>query len=155
MKQQPVSRRPFDGSHSDREKMLSGELYDARATHGLVAQREHAREYNRTSEDASEERNRLLEELFGSIEGDATVEPPFRCDYGYNIHVGEGFYATVDCVVLDDRRVEFGRDCLLGPGVHVYTATHPFDAEKCAAALEYGEPVSVGGNPARVLRELD
>lgn len=183
---------------SEREKMLSGELYDASDSR-LVAERERARElarkYNRTTEDDPEERDRLLGELFGSVAGDATVEPPFRCDYGYNVHVGEGFYANFDCVVLDVRRVEFGRNCLLGPGVHVYTATHPLDAEERAAGLERGEPVTVGddvwiggravlnpgvtvgngaviasgavvtedvpdgvvvgGNPARVLRELD
>jgi maltose O-acetyltransferase len=72
------------------------------------------------------------------------VEPPFRCDYGYNVHAGDGFYANFDCVVLDVCPVEFGENRLLGPGVHVYTATHPLDAAERAAGLEYGRPVPVG-----------
>lgn len=106
--------------------------------------RELTRRYNWTTEDDPEQRERLLSDLFGSVEGDAHIEPPFRCDYGSNIHVGEGFYANFDCVVLDVCRVGFGRNCLLGPGVHVYTAIHSFDAEKRAAGLEYGKPVTVG-----------
>ncbi|MDL5361991.1 sugar O-acetyltransferase [Halalkalicoccus sp. NIPERK01] len=132
---------------SERERMLRGELYDA-SDPRLVAERQRARElaheYNHTAEDEPDRRERILEELFGSVEGDLFVEPPFRCDYGSNIHVGEDFYANFDCVILDVRRVEFGRDCLLGPGVHVYTATHPLDADERAAGLEYGEPVAVG-----------
>lgn len=132
---------------SEREKMLSGEPYDA-SDPELVAEREHARKltrrYNRTTEGNAEQRQRLLEELFGSIGDDAHVEPPFRCDYGYNIHVGEDFYANFDCVLLDVCRVEIGRNCLLGPGVHVYTATHPLGTDERNAGLEYGKPVTVG-----------
>ena len=72
------------------------------------------------------------------------MEPPFRCDYGYNVRVGERFYANFDCVVLDVCPVEFGANCLLGPGVRVYTATHPLDAGERAGGLESGRPVSVG-----------
>lgn len=131
----------------EKERMLNGELYDA-SDPRLVAERERAREltrrYNRTAQDEPDRRRRLLEELFGTIEDDAVVEPPFRCDYGFNVHAGEGFYANFGCVVLDVRRVEFGRNCLLGPGVHVYAATHPLSAEERAEGLEYGEPVAVG-----------
>jgi maltose O-acetyltransferase len=131
----------------ERERMLRGELYDA-SDPELVAERRRARErtrrYNGTAASEDERREELLRELFGSVEGDAVVEPPFRCDYGYNVHVGENFYANVDCVVLDVRRVEFGRNCLLGPGVHVYTATHPLDATERRGGREYGEPVTVG-----------
>lgn len=132
---------------SEKEKMLDGELYDA-SDPQLVAERERARDltrrYNRTAQDELGERQRLLEDLFGTIEDGAYVEPPFRCDYGSNVHVGEGFYANFGCVVLDVCRVEIGRNCLLGPNVHVYTATHPLSAEKRAAGLEYGKPVTVG-----------
>jgi maltose O-acetyltransferase len=132
---------------SEKELMLNGDLYDA-SDPELVADRNRARELTRRYEDTApgdEERRRdILAELFGSAGGDVTVEPPFRCDYGSNIHVGEGFYANVDCVVLDVCRVEFGANCLLGPGVHVYTATHPLDAETRAEGPEYGKPVSIG-----------
>jgi maltose O-acetyltransferase len=132
---------------SEKAKMLNGELYDA-SDPELVADRQTARELTRAYEDTApgdeETRRELLADLFGSVGGEATVEPPFRCDYGDNIHVGDGFYANVDCVVLDVCPVEFGANCLPGPGVHVYTATHPLDAETRAGGPEYGKPVSIG-----------
>jgi maltose O-acetyltransferase len=132
---------------SEKEKMLKGELYDASDSE-LTAERKHARElthrYNRTTENDDEQREQLLESLFGSIGDECYVEPPFRCDYGSNIHFGERFYANFGCVVLDVCRVAIGRNCLLGPGVHIYTATHPLSAEKRAVGLEYGKPVTIG-----------
>ncbi|MFH5798273.1 maltose acetyltransferase domain-containing protein [Haladaptatus sp. CMAA 1911] len=132
---------------SEKEKMLAGELYDP-ADPELAEERRRAREYtrrfNRTDETETEVRRSLLEELFGSTGEDPHVEPPFRCDYGYNVHVGDGFYANFDCVILDVCRVEMGRNCWLGPGVHVYTATHPLDAETRVEGPEYGKPVTMG-----------
>ena len=131
---------------SEKEKMLNGELYDA-ADPELVEERKRAREltrqFNRTTVD-DERRRAILGELFGSVGDEVYVEAPFRCDYGYNVHVGESFYANFDCVVLDVCRVDFGANCLLGPGVHVYTATHPLDATERNKGPEYGKPVTVG-----------
>jgi maltose O-acetyltransferase len=132
---------------TEKAKMLHGEPYDA-SDPELVAERERAREltrqYNASDETDRERRNELLDELLGSAGTDSHVEPPFRCDYGDNIHVGENFYANVDCVVLDVCRVEIGRNCLFGPGVHVYTATHPLDAAERTEGLEAGKPVTIG-----------
>ncbi|EMA46521.1 sugar O-acetyltransferase [Halococcus saccharolyticus] len=132
---------------TEKAKMLNGEPYDA-SDPELVAERERAREltrqYNVTDETAHERRDELLDELLGSTDKNCHVEPPFRCDYGYNIHVGKNFYANVDCVVLDVCRVEIGCNCLIGPGVHIYTATHPIDATERAEGLESGESVTIG-----------
>ena len=134
---------------SEKEKMLNGELYDADDPE-LVAERKRAREltrrYNHTTADDHTERQELLEELFGSLGDECAVEPPFRCDYGYNIHVGENFYANFDCVILDVCRVDVGQNCQIGPGVHIYTATHPLDARERIKGPEYGKPVTVGDN---------
>lgn len=134
---------------SEKEKMLNGELYDADDPE-LVAEREHARgltrRYNLTAPDDHEKRRDLLEELLGSLGEECHVEPPFRCDYGYNIHVGENFYANFDCVILDVCRVEIGQNCQIGPSVHIYTATHPLDANERIKGPEYGQPVTVGDN---------
>jgi maltose O-acetyltransferase len=131
----------------EKRKMLDGDLYDA-TTPELVAEREAARRltdrYNRTTAVDRDARRSLLDDLFGSTGENVRVEPPFRCDYGYNVHAGDDFYANFGCVVLDVCRVAFGDRCLLGPGVHVYAATHPVDPAERAAGLEYGEPVSVG-----------
>ncbi|WP_281193844.1 sugar O-acetyltransferase [Halorubrum sp. F4] len=132
---------------SEKAKMLNGDPYDA-TDPDLAAERERAREltarYNRTAADDGETRRELLSELFGSVGEDAAVEPPFRCDYGYNVHVGDDFYANFDCVFLDVRRIEIGRNCLIGPGTHIYTATHPIDAADRAEGLESGDPVTIG-----------
>jgi len=132
---------------SEKEKMLNGEPYDPDDPE-LVAERERARHltgrYNRTTAAQRDERRDLLESLLGSLGDECHVEPPFRCDYGYNVHVGEDFYANVGCVVLDVCRVDVGRNCLVGPGVHIYTATHPLDPGERTEGLEYGKPVTVG-----------
>jgi maltose O-acetyltransferase len=132
---------------TEKEKMRSGALYDA-SDPELVAERRRARRltdrYNRTGAGEYEERDDLLSELLGSRGERCGIEPPFRCDYGTNVHVGDGFFANFDCVFLDVRRIEVGRNCLLGPGVHLYTATHPLDPDDRANGLEYGEPVTVG-----------
>ncbi len=132
---------------SEREKMLAGDLYDPMVP-DLVARREAAaewtRRFNTTDPTDAAGRADLLAEWFGSVGDRVTVEPPFRCDYGEQIHVGDDFFANYGCVFLDVCRIEFGDDCLLGPGVHVYTATHPLDAESRRTRLEYGKPVTVG-----------
>ena len=132
-----------------KERMLNGAMYDPDDPE-LVADRERARgltrQYNRTTPDERDERRRLLEALLGGVGDGCHVEPPFRCDYGYNTHVGEHTYVNVDCVVLDVCRVEVGRNCDVGPGVHIYAATHPLDAAERASGAEYGAPVTVGEN---------
>jgi maltose O-acetyltransferase len=121
--------------------MLAGELYDARDPE-LVAARARAREllgrFN-----AQPDRS-LLEELLGSVGPEAVIEPPFHCDYGFNVSVGERFYANVGCVFLDCAPISIGDGVLLGPAVQLYAATHPLDAETRRRGLEYALPISVG-----------
>ncbi|SFS99607.1 sugar O-acetyltransferase [Halostagnicola kamekurae] len=132
---------------TEREKMIAGDRYDPDDPQ-LVADRRAARDrlalFNRTP--VSDERRRadIVSDLFGSVGDGVYLEPPFRCDYGYNVHVGEDFYTNFDCVILDAAPVEFGDDCMLAPGVHVYTATHPLEAAERTAGLEYAKPVTVG-----------
>lgn len=132
---------------SEKEKMLAGEMYDPE-DETLVAERRAARRlterYNATGVDEGDERESLLRDLFGSVGENPTVEPTLKCDYGYNVSVGDDFYANFDCVFLDVCQIEFGDDCMLAPGVHVYTATHPLDAETRVSGREHGKPVTVG-----------
>ncbi|PLR76404.1 acetyltransferase [Bacillus sp. V3-13] len=134
---------------SEKEKMLMGELYAA-SDPVLVKEREHARKltrlYNETLETEYDKRTSILKELFGSTGENLFVEPFFRCDYGYNIHVGENFYANFDCVILDVCEVRIGENCFMAPGVHIYTATHPLDPYERIAGTEYGKPVTIGNN---------
>ncbi|WP_442604211.1 maltose acetyltransferase domain-containing protein [Paenibacillus sp. KN14-4R] len=134
---------------TEKQKMIDGELYLA-ADPVLVEERSHARMltrlYNQTTEIDGDERERLLKKLFGSTGKNLYIEPTFKVDYGYNIQIGENFYANFDCVILDVCPVIFGDNCFLAPGVHIYTATHPLDPiERCSGA-EYGKPVKIGHN---------
>ncbi|TKX81054.1 maltose acetyltransferase domain-containing protein [Halorubrum sp. SD626R] len=132
---------------TETERMLAGELYDP-SDPTLAADRARARDiarrYDATSEAERDRRERLLRELFDAVGEDATVQPPVRCDYGYNVAVGGDFFANYGCVFLDSNPIEFGDRCLLGPGVHVYTPTHPLDPDERATGRERAEPVTVG-----------
>ncbi|GLC89623.1 maltose acetyltransferase domain-containing protein [Lysinibacillus piscis] len=134
---------------TEKEKMLAGEYYNAMdAT--LANDRQNARRltrmFNHSIETEDEIRKQLLKELLGSTGENFYIEPTFRCDYGYNIHVGENFFANFDCVFLDVCEIRIGVNCLLAHGVHIYTATHPLEVEDRVAGLEYGKPVQIGDN---------
>lgn len=133
---------------SEKEKMLAGELYIA-ADRELTGERERARNliqaYNRTAPEEGSKRNKILSELIRA-KGSLHIEPPFYCDYGYNIEVGVNFYANFNCVILDVNSVMMGDNVLLGPFVQIYTATHPLEPEERLTGKELGRPVEIGDN---------
>lgn len=132
----------------EKRKMIAGERYRP-SDETLRADRLHARHlihrYNHTAPDERAERQAILTALLGAGEG-AYIEPSFRCDYGYNIFLGREFYANFDCVILDVCPVHIGDNCMLAPGVHIYTATHPLDATERNSGVELGKPVTIGHN---------
>ncbi|HPB55807.1 MAG TPA: sugar O-acetyltransferase, partial [Candidatus Aminicenantes bacterium] len=127
--------------------MLSGRLYNAQ-NEELVRMNKNAKRlirlFNQTLEGESSKRMGFLKELFGSTGEKIWIEPPFHCDYGCHVSVGEGFYANYDCIILDVCPVTIGERVLLGPRVCIYTAAHPMDAAVRATGLEYGKPVVIG-----------
>lgn len=134
---------------SEFEKMVAGRLYRA-ADPDLVARRAACRRLLREHAqiehgDASAMR-RLLARLLGRVGEGAWIEPPFYCDYGTQIAVGDRFYANFDCVFLDVAPITIGDDVMLGPAVQIYTAAHPLDATERASGLEYGRPVEIGNH---------
>ncbi|NGY75897.1 sugar O-acetyltransferase [Bacillus megaterium] len=134
---------------TEKKKMLDGEMYNP-ADAQLVKDRENARRqvriYNETLENEGEKRTQLLKELFGSIGENVHVEPNIRVDYGYNIFVGENFSANFDCTILDVCEVRFGDNCMLAPGVQIYTATHPLHPTERNSGKEYAKPITFGNN---------
>lgn len=117
---------------SEKEKMLSGgvfKVYDPE----LVAERQRARQlvgrFNRFGEDHPKESLAIIKKLFGHTGQNCEVHPQFRCDYGYNINVGDDFFANYDCVMLDVSPIRIGDHCLLGPRVQLYTVNHPLKPE--------------------------
>ncbi|WP_282173449.1 sugar O-acetyltransferase [Cytobacillus firmus] len=134
---------------TEKEKMLAGEMYDP-ADPVLLKEREEARRkvrmYNQTLETEGEKRIKLLKELLGSTGENVYMEPNIRFDYGYNTHVGENFFANFDCTILDVCEVRFGDNCMLAPGVHIYTATHPLHPAERNSGREYAKPITIGNN---------
>ena len=129
-------------------KMVAGQPYDA-ADPELKAARERCRflyhSFN-TCWQEKPERDALLRELLGSRGASCAINPPFFCDYGANIFVGENFYANVNCTILDVCEVHIGDNVLLAPGVQIYTAAHPIAVVPRVAGVEFGKPVRIGHN---------
>jgi maltose O-acetyltransferase len=129
--------------------MVAGELYRADDPELLEA-RARARvltaRYNATTRDDPVARRAVLEELLGEAGPDVWIEPPFFCDYGWNISLGAGVFLNFNCVVLDVAPVRIGELTLLGPAVQLCAATHPLDPREREKGLEYGQPVDVGRN---------
>src|SRR4051794_34287011 len=117
---------------SEWDRMIAGELYDPLDAE-LVRARDRARDLcqdlNATRERDQQERRRILRELFGRGGESVWMQPPFFCDYGTNILLGERVFFNFNCVVLDVCPVVIGDFTLFGPAVQIYTATHPMNAE--------------------------
>lgn len=134
---------------TEREKMLAGELYQAWDPE-LVELRKQARRllraYNQTTEEESERRSTILRGLFGATGERIDIEPPFFCDYGSHIRVGNNFYMNFDCVILDCAHIVIGENVMCGPKVQMYAATHPVDAAERIKGLELAKPITIGNN---------
>ena len=133
---------------TERSKMLAGQLYDPLDPE-LVAARGRARDLcqslNATREAEQEARRRILRQLFGAGGDTVWMQPPFYCDYGANIELGERVFFNFNCVVLDVCPVRIGSFTLFGPAVQVYTPLHPFDPA-LRRRQEYGKPVDIGSD---------
>jgi maltose O-acetyltransferase len=133
---------------TEREKMLAGELYDAldpQLVEGRMLARERCHVLNGSHPRDEELRRRVLKELFASGGDSAWIEPPLHCDYGMNIFLGERVFFNFDCVILDVCEVRIGDFVFVGPGVHIYTAVHPLEAE-LRRTQEFGKPVVIGND---------
>ena len=133
---------------TERQKMVAGEMYDPLDPE-LVAARVRARDLcqrlNATRESEEAERRRILRDLFGTGGDTVWMQPPFYCDYGTNIELGERVFFNFNCIVLDVCPVRIGDFTLFGPAVQIYTPLHPFDAEQ-RRREEFGKPIDIGSD---------
>jgi maltose O-acetyltransferase len=133
---------------SEKEKMLSGELYLASDSE-LMKERRHAkrllRQINIGEYLVTKPAKDFIKELVPNTGKNFYIEPPFHCDYGYNIVCGDNVYFNVNCVVLDTMKITIGSNVLFGPAVQLYAATHPLDPET-RKTLEFSKPVSIGND---------
>ena len=135
---------------TQKEKCRLGLLYDANYDPEILADRERAKEllydYTRLRPFEQIRRTELLKKLLGKTGENLIIEPPFACDYGYNIEVGENFYANVNLVILDGAKVCIGDNAFIAPNVGIYTAGHPIHPDSRNSMYEYGIQVSIGDN---------
>jgi maltose O-acetyltransferase len=133
---------------SEREKMLAGELYDALDPE-LVAARNRGRDLcqmlNASREGDQELRRFICTELFGDAGQSVWMQPPFYCDYGSNIELGDRVFFNFNCIVLDVCRVTIGDYTMFGPAVQILTPMHPLNAE-LRRKQEYGKPIEIGSD---------
>lgn len=116
----------------------------------LFQERQQAKEklvqYHKLAPNQLVEKEKALRQLFGKVGENCFIEPPFYCDYGSNIEVGNNFYANFNCTILDPARVTIGDNVLLGPNVNLFTAGHPVETQKRIEGLEYAKPITIKDN---------
>jgi maltose O-acetyltransferase len=132
---------------TEKDRMLAGELYNP-LDNELVQERLKARlllkKLNDSREDETEERLSILEELIPGAGPGLWLQPPFYCDYGSNIKIGEKVFFNFNCVILDVAEVVIGSRTMFGPNVQIYAATHPMNHSERASGLEYGKSITIG-----------
>lgn len=132
-----------------RDQMLSGKMYND-LDNDLVTQREKTvlltNKYNASFGSTSEVREKILWELFENVGQGVHFEPNFRCEFGFNITIGNNFYANFDCIMLDGGKIHIGNNVLFGPRVGIYTSNHAIDATERVAGGCYAKPVTIQDN---------
>lgn len=135
---------------TEKEKCAKGLLYDANYNTELIQERLACQEqcFNFNSLRPSEvtAKAEIISRLFGRTGNGFTILAPFTCDYGYNIEIGDSFFANYNLVILDAAKVSFGDNVFIGPNCSFYTAIHPLDSERRNQGLECAKPIVVGNN---------
>lgn len=131
------------------ERMIAGEVYfasDSKISEKYKYAKDMNRLYNLTTDSEESKRLEIITNLFGKIGENFHIEPPFRCDYGFNIEIGKNFYANYECIILDVCKVNIGDNVFLGPRVSIYTAAHPISSKIRNTGLEFGKSITIGNN---------
>lgn len=134
-------------TRTQKQKMLAGELYtaaDPEIQADQLAAGVWMKRYNATLDEGPDRWHALLKERFARVGDGAIIRPPFHCDYGYNVSLGDNVFINFNCVILDVVQVTIGDGTQIGPAVQIYTADHPHDPEQRRAMLEFGRPVHIG-----------
>ena len=135
---------------TEKEKMLKQLTYDANYDEELLRERAAAKElcydYNQLRPSDTVGQRQLMQKILGKTKKEFTIVAPFYCDYGYNIEVGENFFANHNLIILDAGRVKFGDNVFIAPDCGFHTAGHPIDFARRNAGLEYAYGITVGDN---------
>jgi maltose O-acetyltransferase len=132
-----------------KERMLRGELYvadDPDIAADFARGQALVERYNRTTNDEQDERARILRELLGHVGDGVTIRPPFHCEYGSLVRIGDGTFFNFDCLMLDVAPVTIGTACQIASRVQFLTATHPIDPGPRRSGWESAAPIVIGDN---------
>lgn len=150
MRGKVVLCKPVKGGMTEQEKAEAGFLYNPNKTSEMAKFRFRIQdamcEYNKLKPSQVKKRRDFLARIFGRIGRKCNILPPFRCDYGFRIEVGENFFANYNFVVLDGNTVRIGDNVWIAPNVGIYAAGHPFDVKDRIDGWEYAYPVTIGNN---------
>lgn len=141
-----MENKDFDTVWTD---MISGRVYDAACPELIEMLKQTRRalwKFNNLDPEDIESQHEILKSLLGRYGKDFHFNQPFRCDYGRNISIGDGFFANFNLTILDEAPVTIGNDVFIGPNVGIYTACHPLDAGERRTRREWAEPVSIGND---------
>ena len=134
---------------TEKEKSHAGKLYKAFGKE-LFEERQYAKKlvfkFNELHPSKITEREKIIRKLFASTGEKFFIEPPFRCDYGYNITIGNNFYSNYNLIILDCAKTVIGDNVLIGPNVGIYAAGHPVHHELRNQEYEFALPVIIGNN---------
>ncbi len=134
---------------TEKEKMLAGQLYspsDPELRKLYLRSKKLCYKYNKINPSKETKLQKKIKKLFGNTGDRVRVTPPFYCDYGMNISVGENFFSNYGLVILDVNKVTIGKNCMIAPNVGLYSATHPVRAEERYDGVELGYPITIGDN---------
>ena len=142
--------KPVKGGMTEQEKAEAGYLYNPNRTNEMAKYRFRIQdamcEYNKLKPSQVKKRRDFLAKIFGKIGKRCNILPPFRCDYGFHIEVGENFFANYNFIVLDGNYVRIGDNVWIAPNVGIYAAGHPLDVKDRIDGWEYAFPVTIGDN---------
>lgn len=132
-----------------RERMLAGLPYKAwldGLSEDRLATKMKTHEYNMLSPNELEKKEEFIRQILGQAGKNIHIEPPFRCDYGWNIEVGDNFFANFNCIMLDVGKITIGNNVMFATNVSILTAGHPLHPEARNSGYEYGIPITIGDN---------
>ena len=136
-------------NRTEKQKMLAGDLYNPNDAEIVADQTRNASQmakYNASAGQPIPAQYALLADWMGSVGKDVVIRPPFHCDYGFNIRLGDNVFLNFNCVILDVVEVTIGDRTQIGPAVQIYTADHPRDAEARRSGVEFGRPIHIGAD---------
>ena len=134
---------------TEKEKQMRGEEFwnrDKEISDAKLSARMLCQKLNGVPVEDADQINKIAAELFAECGDQLVLKPPFYCDFGYNVHIGESVLINYNCVFLDAAPITIGDNCFIGPMVGMYTVNHPLDPERRNDGYVYGRPITLGKN---------